>query len=138
MPSQPLSDAFEAIRTIRIALNSIEGTLLSPKKRIGKIHPKVLWVMQYIGNVYVVSVDEMVARGRCREIFAARSVVVWILREVMNLSLRQIGKILNRVDHNTIQNSITYVKDRMDTEPEFKQELLGHIAHCRKEVKRVP
>ena len=70
---------------------------------------------------------------RSKEIAFARHVSIYIVRQVTDLSLPSIGKILNR-DHTTILSSITVVEQKMAESPILEQEILDMIAEIRKEM----
>ena len=59
-------------------------------------------------------------RTRREKIAAARQLAMYLLREHTKLSLCEIGGVFS-MDHGTVIHSLRRVKDRMETEPEFRR-----------------
>ena len=80
-------------------------------------------------NKYGISREDIVGAKRNKEIAAARHITIYLVRQITEMSLPNIGKIFNR-DHATIMASLKAVEKRLNTEPTFQTEL----ADVKKEV----
>ena len=78
---------------------------------------------------YNIPKEEVVGKKRNKEIAIARHVAVYLIREITEMSLPNIGKIFDR-DHSTAMSSIDWVKRRITTDPLFEAD----IDNLRKEI----
>ena len=90
-------------------------------------------IFAVVAKKYGVTPADIKGARRSKEIAFARHVSIYIVRQVTDLSLPSIGKILNR-DHTTILSSITVVEQKMAESPILEQEILDMIAEIRKEM----
>jgi chromosomal replication initiator protein len=79
---------------------------------------------------YNIRREEIVSSKRTKEIANARHITVYVIRQVTDMSLPNIGKIIER-DHSTVISSIDTVEKRMAQNPVFRAEIEEMI----KEVK---
>lgn len=79
-------------------------------------------IFSIIYSKYGVSKEDLVSAKRNKEIASARHVSVYLIREITEMSLPNIGKIYER-DHSTILSSIEAVKKKMRTDPLFAKEV---------------
>ena len=80
-------------------------------------------------NKYGISREDIVGAKRNKEIAAARHITIYLVRQITEMSLPNIGKVFNR-DHATIMASLKAVEKRLNTEAGFPTEL----ADIKKEV----
>ena len=80
-------------------------------------------------NKYGISREEIVGTKRNKDIASARHITVYLIRQLTDMSLPNIGKLFGR-DHATIMASLKVVEKRINTEPSFSSEL----ADIKKEV----
>ena len=78
---------------------------------------------------YNIPKEEVVGKKRNKEIAVARHVAVYLIREITEMSLPNIGKIFDR-DHSTAMSSIDWVKKHVVTEPIFAAD----IENLKKEI----
>ena len=81
---------------------------------------------------YNIPKEEIVGKKRTKEIAVARHVAVYLIREITEMSLPNIGKIFER-DHSTAMSSIDWVKKRMMAEPLFAAD----IENLKKEIQGI-
>ena len=86
-------------------------------------------IFSAVYNKYGISREDIVGAKRNKEIAAARHVTIYLVRQITEMSLPNIGKVFNR-DHATIMASLKAVEKRLNTEDSFPAEL----ADIRKEV----
>lgn len=75
-----------------------------------------------IENVFGITAFEMGKKCREQHIVVPRMMCQYILRTKCYWSLPKIAQMFSQ-DHSTVINSVKKVKDRCDTEPEFKAAL---------------
>ena len=78
--------------------------------------------MTAVFKKYNIPKEEVVGKKRNKEIAVARHVAVYLIRDITEMSLPNIGKIFER-DHSTAMSSIDWVKKRMMTEPLFEADI---------------
>jgi chromosomal replication initiator protein len=81
---------------------------------------------------YGVSKEELRGKKRNKEIAQARHIVIYLIREITEMSFPKIGKDFDR-DHATVMSSVEWVKKRIISDPLFaadiedlKKEILGN------------
>lgn len=75
-----------------------------------------------IYNKYSITKDELVGSKRNKEIANARHIAIYLIRNIVEMSLPNIGRIFNR-DHTTIMSSIDNVEKKMKNEPSMRHEI---------------
>jgi chromosomal replication initiator protein len=65
---------------------------------------------------YGITKEELESSRRTREIAMARHICIYLIHSITDMSLKSIGKLLNR-DHSTIISSCDIVEKRMITDP---------------------
>ncbi len=79
---------------------------------------------------YNIKRDEIVGPKRTKEIANARHITVYIIRSVTDMSLPNIGKIIDR-DHTTVMSSLESVEKRMMQDPVFRAEMEEMVKEIR-------
>ncbi len=79
-------------------------------------------IFSAVFNKYGISREDIVGTKRNKEIATARHISIYLVRQITEISLPNIGKIFNR-DHATILASIRAVEKRLNTETGFHLEL---------------
>ena len=79
-------------------------------------------IFSAVFNKYGISREDIVGTKRNKEIATARHISIYLVRQITEISLPNIGKIFNR-DHATILASIRAVEKRLNTESGFHLEL---------------
>jgi len=75
-----------------------------------------------IYDKYGISRNELTGQKRTKEIVNARHIAIYLIRNTVELSLPNIGKIFNR-DHTTVMSSIENVEKRIRNDRAFKREI---------------
>ncbi|HEX8547422.1 MAG TPA: chromosomal replication initiator protein DnaA [Cytophagaceae bacterium] len=85
------------------------------------------YIQKYVADYFNVTVENLKAKTRKREIVVARQVSMYFAKEYTNLSLKSIGYCFGNRDHSTVIHALTSVNDMMDTDRKFNatmQELI--------------
>lgn len=79
-------------------------------------------ILNNVAVFYKMSVEQMLARCRKKELVLARQVTADMLTEYTNLSPQQIGACMMR-DRTTYLHSIQTIRDRYDTDDSIRQDI---------------
>lgn len=71
---------------------------------------------------YNIPKEEVVGKKRNKEIAVARHVAIYLIREITEISLPNIGKLFDR-DHSTVKSSLDWVKRHIVSEPIFNADI---------------
>ncbi len=92
---------------------------------LGGAEPVTVTVDKIFTSVYKkynIKRDEIVSSKRTKEIANARHITVYVIRQVTDMSLPNIGKIIER-DHSTVISSLDTIEKRMAQNPVFRTEM---------------
>ncbi len=74
------------------------------------------FIIEKTAACFSVSPDDVLGKGKTKNVTAARQVATYLMRKLTGLTLDEIGKILSR-DHSTILYSIKKVEESINTDP---------------------
>ena len=86
------------------------------------VHVTVDRIFEVVLKKWQIPKDDLVGAKRTKEIAAARHIAVYLIHEVTDMSLPNIGRIFYR-DHTTVMASIENVERRMLQNPVFQAEI---------------
>ena len=92
---------------------------------LGGAEPVTVTVDKIFAAVYKkynIKKEEIVSSKRTKEIANARHITVYIIRQITDMSLPNIGKIIER-DHSTVMSSLETIEKRMVQNPVFRTEM---------------
>ena len=92
---------------------------------LGGAEPVTVTVDKIFAAVYKkynIKKEEIVSSKRTKEIANARHITVYIIRQITDMSLPNIGKIIER-DHSTVISSLETIDKRMTQNPVFRAEM---------------
>ncbi len=92
---------------------------------LGGAEPVTVTVDKIFAAVYKkynIKREDIVSTKRTKEIASARHITVYIIRQVTDMSLPNIGKIIDR-DHSTAISSLNAIEKRMAQNPVFRAEM---------------
>jgi len=81
-------------------------------------------VVQKVADVYGVPLERMLGRDRSREVALPRQIAMYLLREVANISLPQIGQALGGRDHTTIMYGCDKVADLLERDDRLRRQVI--------------
>jgi chromosomal replication initiator protein len=73
-----------------------------------------------VAQVWGVPVEGLTSKRRTKELTVPRQVAMYLLRELGNLSLVEIGRLFGGRDHSTVIHSIQKVEEGMGSDPGFR------------------
>lgn len=113
----------KSILTGRLVTMELARSCIS--ELLGGAEPVTVTVEKIFNSVYKkynIKKDEIVSSKRTKEIANARHITVYIIRQVTDMSLPNIGKIIER-DHSTVISSLDTIEKRMAQNPVFRTEM---------------
>lgn len=81
-------------------------------------------VIRVVSDVFGVTVDRILGRDRSREVALPRQVAMYLLREVANTSLPQIGEALGGRDHTTVMYACDKVADMLERDDRLRRQVI--------------
>ena len=108
--------------TIELAREALGGVLANQSQR----NPE--GIRQHVADAYGVSVDALTSRRRTKEVTVPRQVAMYLMRELLDIPLTQIGDFFGGRDHSTVIHSINKIEQQMDDEPPMKERIDNFLA----------
>jgi chromosomal replication initiator protein len=102
--------------TIDLAREALGG-VLGDLDRASEITPES--IRQCAADEWGVTVDGLVSKKRTKDLTVPRQVAMYLIRELLDLSLVEIGRLFGGRDHSTVIHSITKVEHEVRTDPGF-------------------
>ena len=103
-------DVETTIRAVRDILRAKENFL-----------PSAETIIQEVARFYEMDASAITGQSQNKEISTARNVAMYIIREMTQLSLAEIGQQFGGRHHSTVLNSINRVEKNMKTQPELME-----------------
>ncbi|MEG0770777.1 MAG: chromosomal replication initiator protein DnaA [Clostridia bacterium] len=88
-------------------------------------------IITEVSRYYNIPVDDIKGKKRTADITNARQISMYIIREVTQMSLPEIGKEFNGRDHSTVHHSINKIEDDMRNNSGFKSVISDLIKNVR-------
>ena len=76
------------------------------------------FIIEKIAAYYNLSVEDILGKGKTKNIANARQIAIYLMRKLTGLTLAEIGGALNR-DHSTVLHSIRKIEDSIATDSEL-------------------
>jgi len=81
-------------------------------------------VLSAVANAFGITKDRLLSRDRSREIAMPRQIAMYLMREVGNISLPQIGREIGGRDHTTVMYACSKVADMIESDDRFRRQVL--------------
>jgi len=81
-------------------------------------------ILNIVSRFFNIPLEEIKGSGRLKSVVYARQIVIYLFRELTNLSLKEIGENLGRRDHSTILYSYNKIKKLVRKNKEIKEDIL--------------
>jgi chromosomal replication initiator protein len=78
-----------------------------------------------VADFYGISRDDLLGRGRIKELVHPRQVVMYLAREELQLTLPQIGESLGGRDHTTVIYGVEKITQSIDSDDNVRREVLA-------------
>ena len=80
-------------------------------------------VIKEISREFNVSEEDILSKKRMEAITFARQIAMYVMREVTDLSLPEIGQTFNGRDHSTVHHAIHKIDEKVKTNPALKSRI---------------
>ncbi|MGH7460056.1 MAG: chromosomal replication initiator protein DnaA [Longimicrobiales bacterium] len=101
--------------TIDLAREALGGVL---NGAASELTPAV--IRERVAVVWGVSIESLTSKKRTKELTVPRQVAMYLIRELLELPLVEIGKLFGNRDHSTVIHSIQKVEDDLQTDESFR------------------
>ncbi len=122
----------EGALTRVLAFSDLSGAPLSPQlvtsaladllPQRSTLEPR--HVVNAVANVFGVSVEQLLGRDRSRDVALPRQVAMYLMRELANVSLPQIGESLGGRDHTTVMYACEKVADMIERDDRLRRQII--------------
>lgn len=82
-------------------------------------------IIETVASAYGMTRAELVGRARTAKVAMPRQIAMYLMREMGNLSLPQIGSLLGGRDHTTVMYACDKVKDLIERDDKVKRQVLS-------------
>lgn len=105
------------------------SSLIDTKNKKQKI--SVQKILNIVSSYYSISVEQLTGKSKTNNVVNARHVAIYLIREELDLPLKQIGQQFSNRDHATVIHSITKVEESLKTDTQ----LSTAIEELKKQIK---
>jgi chromosomal replication initiator protein len=77
-------------------------------------------IRERVANEFGVSVDGLMSKRRTKDLTVPRQVAMYLIRELLDLSLVEIGKLFGGRDHSTVIHAVNKVEEDLTRDDEFR------------------
>lgn len=81
-------------------------------------------VIRTVAEMFGVPKDDLLGRGRSRKVALPRQIVMYLLREEVNISLPQIGETLGGRDHTTVMYGCDKIADLLERDDRLRRQVI--------------
>lgn len=93
-------------------------------------------LVKLVGRQFGIRVAEMTGRSRSKEVVRARSVAMYLTRELLNATYRQIGQFIGGRDPSTVRHACSQIKKQLVADPSMADSVLEVTAGCQRYLER--
>ncbi|NLI97901.1 chromosomal replication initiator protein DnaA [bacterium] len=116
-----------------LALSSLTGRSLTTNLAEEVLHellrnrPKTTpaRIAKHVARTFNISTEEMLSRSRTANLALARQSAMFLMRKILGLPLKEIGRFFGGKDHTTVIHAIEKVRRLTEEDAEFKDQLFG-------------
>jgi chromosomal replication initiator protein len=114
--------AYADLRGIPLTAELVDSALadLMPKHR--DLEPQR--ILQMVADAFNITVDQILARNRTRQVALPRQIAMYLLREEAQISLPQIGEVLGGRDHTTVMYGCDKVADLLEQDDRLRRQVV--------------
>ena len=76
---------------------------------------------ELVANEWSVPIDGLVSKKRTKDLTVPRQVAMYLIREILDASLVEIGRLFGGRDHSTVIHSINKVEEELRTDTAFRE-----------------
>ena len=108
--------------TSSLARTALSGVLRTENRRDRvRLTPEA--IRDTVARRWKVRPDALASKRRTKDLTVPRQVAMYLIKEVLDTSLVQIGEVFGGRDHSTVIHSIRKIEKDMEADPSFRQEV---------------
>lgn len=122
--------AYSRLNNVEINIDNVKEALkdiISPEEN--KIITPQL-IVNTVCEQYGIRIEDIVSRKRNSEVVLPRQIIMYLCREMTDISLEEIGRILGKKDHTTVMSGISRIKGKLTTD----EDLVKNVDIIRKKL----
>jgi chromosomal replication initiator protein len=114
--------AYADLRGIPLTPDLVDSALvdLLPQRR--ELEPNT--ILKMVADAFHVTVDQILARDRSRQVALPRQIAMYLLREEAQISLPQIGDAVGGRDHTTVMYACDKVSDLLEQDDRLRRQVV--------------
>ena len=117
--------------TSSLARTALSGVLRTEGRRDGaRLTPEA--IRDTVARRWKVRPDALVSKRRTKDLTVPRQVAMYLIKEVLDTSLVQIGEVFGGRDHSTVIHSIRKIEQDMEVDSAFRREVEETQAELRR------
>jgi chromosomal replication initiator protein len=116
--------------TIGLAQQALRGMLAPPSEGSGTASPES--IRQMVAEEWGVEVEGLVSKRRTKDLTVPRQVAMYLIKELLDLPLVEIGAAFGGRDHSTVIHSIRKVEESLETDSSLRtavHRIRGSLSH---------
>lgn len=82
-------------------------------------------IAKHVARTFNISTEEMLSRSRAANLALARQSAMFLMRKLLGLPLKEIGRFFGGKDHTTVIHAIEKVKRLTEEDADFKEQISG-------------
>jgi len=85
----------------------------------GSLTPEI--IRRRVAEAWSTSAEALQSKRRTKDLTVPRQVAMYLIKELLDLSLVEIGKVFGGRDHSTVIHSVDKVREEMERDPAFRE-----------------
>jgi chromosomal replication initiator protein len=114
--------AFASLSCLPLTPQLVDSALVDLLPRRNEV--RLENVLDSVADVFGVTVDRILGRGRSQEVALPRQIAMYLLRKEANFSLPQIGDALGGRDHTTVMYACEKVADLLERDDRLRRQVI--------------
>ncbi|WP_022935388.1 chromosomal replication initiator protein DnaA [Mesomycoplasma moatsii] len=119
------------IQNIKYTYNVVSQMFSTISKENTNITPDK--IIEIIAKYYKINKNEILGKSRRREIVLARQISMWMIRNLTNLTYKEIGKLFKGKDHSTVMASI----EKIDYQMKINETVKNALKHIKEKINEI-
>ena len=111
--------AFSDLMKDEIDISTVERAIQDILKEHPGMRPTAEFIISEVSNYFTIPTKELLGQKREREIVQARQIAMYLIRQLTDLSLPDIGKEVGKKEHSTVLHAIKKVEERLSKDENF-------------------
>ncbi len=115
--------AYSKLNKVDITIENAEEALkdiIYPDKPV-EVTPS--YILNTVCEEYMVSADDVAGKKRNAELVEPRQIVMYLCRELTDVSYKEIGNLLGKKDHTTVMHGVDNIKNRMTENEDLERKV---------------